>query len=90
MNIQQQEISNLELTTEELDGVSGGMRNNETQAWKAFMKGFDKGFRILVNPFQGKTRHRTTVPRVRGDAPRPWALSFNAFGVNRKPNAQLQ
>jgi bacteriocin-like protein len=44
MNRQQQEISNLELTTEELDAVSGGMRNNETQAWKAFMKGFDKGW----------------------------------------------
>jgi hypothetical protein len=44
MNRQQQEISDLELTTEELDGVSGGMRNNETQAWKAFMKGFDKGW----------------------------------------------
>jgi bacteriocin-like protein len=41
---QQQEISNLELTTEELDAVSGGMRNNETQAWKAFMKWFDKGW----------------------------------------------
>jgi hypothetical protein len=44
MNIQQQEISNFELTTEELDGVSGGMKNNETQAWKAFMKRFDKGW----------------------------------------------
>lgn len=41
---QQRDISKTELTAEELDSVSGGMRNNETQAWQAFMKGFDKGW----------------------------------------------
>jgi hypothetical protein len=41
---QQREISETELTTGELDRVSGGMKNNETQAWQAFMKGFDKGW----------------------------------------------
>ena len=30
---------------------------------------------------------RSVVPRVRGEAPRPWALSFNAFGVNRRLRA---
>jgi hypothetical protein len=44
MNAQKKELSGCGLTTEELDGVSGGMRNNETQAWQAFMKGFDKGW----------------------------------------------
>jgi hypothetical protein len=41
---QQRETRETELTIEEMDRVSGGMRNNETQAWQAFMKGFDKGW----------------------------------------------
>ncbi|MBR0789773.1 hypothetical protein JQ631_11880 [Bradyrhizobium manausense] len=42
---QQCEVSETELTTGELESVTGGMRNNETQAWQAFMKGFDKGWK---------------------------------------------
>ena len=36
-------ISDLELTTDELDDVSGGLRNNQTEAWAAFKAGIVKG-----------------------------------------------
>jgi hypothetical protein len=32
-----------ELTTIELDGVSGGIRNNQTEWWAAFQNGMDIG-----------------------------------------------
>jgi hypothetical protein len=43
MDRQQQEISELELTIEELNDVGGGMRNNQTEAWAAFQGGIVKG-----------------------------------------------
>jgi hypothetical protein len=42
MDRRHQEIS--QLTTEELDGVSGGVKNNQTEAWAAFQTGIIKGF----------------------------------------------
>jgi hypothetical protein len=42
MHRRHHEIS--QLTTEELDGVSGGMKNNQTEAWAAFQTGIIKGF----------------------------------------------
>jgi hypothetical protein len=43
MNTQESKISNLELTTEDLDDVSGGLRSNQTEAWAAFKAGIVKG-----------------------------------------------
>jgi hypothetical protein len=43
MNRQESEISELELTAEELDDVSGGLRNNQTEVWAAFYSGIVKG-----------------------------------------------
>ena len=43
MNTQESKISDLELTTEDLDDVSGGLRNNQTEAWAAFKAGIVKG-----------------------------------------------
>jgi hypothetical protein len=37
------EISDLELTTDDLENVSGGLRNNQTEAWAAFKAGIVKG-----------------------------------------------
>jgi hypothetical protein len=42
-NTQNDEIGAGELTNADLDGVSGGLRNNETAAWQAFMNGMLKG-----------------------------------------------
>jgi hypothetical protein len=47
MELQQNEIRECELTAEELDGASGGMRNNETDAWKFFAVGIAVG-RIMA------------------------------------------
>jgi hypothetical protein len=44
MDRQQNEISHLELTTKELDDVSGGLKNNQTEAYHAFMAGMVKGY----------------------------------------------
>ena len=44
MDRQQSEINEFEMTTEELDAVSGGVRNNQTEAWAAFQTGIIKGF----------------------------------------------
>jgi len=38
--------------------------------------------RHLCNPF-GVAGGRFCIPRVRGEAPRPWALLFDAFGVKQ-------
>jgi hypothetical protein len=40
---QNSEISACELTTLELDGASGGIKNNQTEAWAAFQNGMLKG-----------------------------------------------
>ena len=40
---QNREIGARELTTLELDGASGGLRNNQTEAWEAFQNGMLKG-----------------------------------------------
>jgi hypothetical protein len=40
---QNNEISARELTAVELDGASGGIKNNETEAWAAFQNGMLKG-----------------------------------------------
>ncbi|CAN0414615.1 unnamed protein product [Phaeothamnion confervicola] len=37
------EIGDLELTTDELECVSGGMRNNQTEAWAYFKSGIVLG-----------------------------------------------
>jgi|HubBroStandDraft_2_1064218.scaffolds.fasta_scaffold4504360_1 hypothetical protein len=39
-----QQDSKLELTTEDLDGVTGGVRNADTEAFHAFIGGMVKGF----------------------------------------------
>jgi len=44
MERQQPEINEPELTAEELDSVSGGLRNNQTEAWGWFQLGIAKGF----------------------------------------------
>ena len=45
MNEQQSEISPLEeLTTRELDDVSGGYKNNSTEAYHAFFAGWVYGY----------------------------------------------
>jgi len=43
MDRQQDEISDLELTTEELNDVTGGIKNNQTEAWGAFQFGIRVG-----------------------------------------------
>ncbi|RXH13930.1 hypothetical protein EAS54_22800 [Bradyrhizobium guangzhouense] len=43
MEGQQLEISEPELTAEDLDSVSGGLRNNQTEAWAWFQIGLAKG-----------------------------------------------
>jgi hypothetical protein len=43
MERQQPEINEPELTAEELDSVSGGLRNNQTEAWGWFQLGIAKG-----------------------------------------------
>ena len=40
----QLEISELELTAEELNDASGGMKNHETAAFHAFMAGVVQGY----------------------------------------------
>lgn len=37
------EITPRELMTEDLDAVSGGYRNNQTEAWHAFTRGIEAG-----------------------------------------------
>jgi hypothetical protein len=44
MEREQSEINELELTAEELDAVSGGLRNNQTEAWAVFQLGIMQGF----------------------------------------------
>jgi hypothetical protein len=45
MHGKQSEISSLEeLTTRELDDVSGGLKNNQTEAYHAVWAGIVKGF----------------------------------------------
>jgi hypothetical protein len=39
-----QQDSKLELTTEDLDGVTGGIRNADTEIFHAFIGGMVKGF----------------------------------------------
>jgi hypothetical protein len=41
---QESKINELELTAEELFGISGGIRNNETEAWAVFQVGIIRGF----------------------------------------------
>jgi hypothetical protein len=41
---QQPEINEPELTAEELDSVSSGLRNNQTEAWGWFQLGIARGF----------------------------------------------
>jgi hypothetical protein len=41
---QQPEINEPELTAEELDSISGGFRNNQTEAWGWFQLGIERGF----------------------------------------------
>jgi bacteriocin-like protein len=41
---QKDEISASELTTEDLDQVSGGLNNNQTDAFHVFFAGFIKGY----------------------------------------------
>jgi hypothetical protein len=42
-NTQDSEITPRELTTTELNGVSGGLRNNQTEWWAAVQRGMDMG-----------------------------------------------
>jgi hypothetical protein len=44
MNTQEVEISATELTTEDLETVHGGVRNNETAIWQSFAFGMAKGW----------------------------------------------
>ena len=44
MDRQQREVGELELTVDELDAVSGGMRNGETKLFHAFIGGLIKGY----------------------------------------------
>jgi hypothetical protein len=44
MEREQSEINTLELTADELDAVSGGLRNNQTEAWAVFQLGIMRGF----------------------------------------------
>ena len=44
MDRQKDEISASELTTEDLDQVSGGLNNNQTHAFHAFFAGIVKGY----------------------------------------------
>ncbi|WP_369722707.1 hypothetical protein AB8Z38_01295 [Bradyrhizobium sp. LLZ17] len=44
MDKQQRDVTELELTLEDLNEVNGGVRNNQTEAWAAFAGGILKGF----------------------------------------------
>lgn len=44
MDKQQHEISEFELTIDELNDVSGGLKNNQTAAYHAFMAGVVQGY----------------------------------------------
>jgi hypothetical protein len=43
MKMEQEEIGEFELTVEELDSASGGLKNNETEAWAVFCTGVIAG-----------------------------------------------
>jgi hypothetical protein len=44
MDKQEGEITKRELTAEELDAVSGGLLNSQTQLYHSFMAGMVKGY----------------------------------------------
>ncbi|MDA9526744.1 hypothetical protein XI06_41935 [Bradyrhizobium sp. CCBAU 11434] len=44
MERDQTEFNEFELTAEELDSVSSGLKNNQTEAWAWFQLGMAKGF----------------------------------------------
>ena len=44
MDKQQLEINEMELTTEELNDVSGGLANAQTPGFRAFMNGVIEGY----------------------------------------------
>jgi hypothetical protein len=50
---QQAEINEPELTAEELDSISGGLRNNQTEAWGWFQLGMERGFVGAYGPGGG-------------------------------------
>ena len=50
---QQPEINEPELTAEELDSISGGLRNNQTEAWGWFQLGMERGFVRAYGPGGG-------------------------------------
>jgi hypothetical protein len=53
MERQQAEINEPELTAEELGSISGGLRNNQTEAWGWFQLGMERGFVRAYGPGGG-------------------------------------
>ncbi|WP_409188097.1 hypothetical protein [Bradyrhizobium sp. RDM4] len=66
MDKQQRDVTELELTLEDLNEVNGGVRNNQTEAWAAFAGGSLKVLLRLVatRPASSVSDHKKRPPQL--------------------------